>query len=368
MTDLDLSSLVTNAFLRLRRRGFNLGVSEHLAALALVEEDGFATSSDQVKTFLKLLWCNSRSERSQFDPVWNDVLAEEIAIQSTTAETSDRSESHSSPPLSPPPTTLPKIETIEEDISLDILESTPDIAAQPVRAPFTPAEVENPTDLNAYWPVSRRSMSYTWRYLRRPVAAGPATILDVQATVTAVARQGFYLSPVLQRSDRNQAHLVLLIDQNGSMMPFHRFTRDLVETASGNGSLTADQVAVYYFHNIPADFLYRDVFLTQPVDLSTVLSNIDGDTSVLVVSDGGAARGYRRLERIRATTGFLLKLWRATNLIAWLNPMPRDRWEGSSADIMANIIPMFQMDDDGLSNAIDVVRGQPLQPLQAFEL
>ena len=89
---------------------------------------------------------------------------------------------------------------------------------------------------------------------------------------------------------------------------------------------------------------------------------------VRVVSDGGAARGYRRLERIRATTGFLLKLRRATNLIAWLNPMPRDRWEGSSADIMANIIPMFQMDDDGLSNAIDVVRGQPLQQLQAFGL
>ncbi|MGG6240726.1 VWA containing CoxE family protein [Nodosilinea sp. AN01ver1] len=370
MTDLDLASLVTNAFFRLRRRGFNLGISEHLAALAVVEE-GFATSVDQVKTSLKLLWCESRSERSQFEPIWDDVLSEAIAVQSTPVGLADAPNSQP-PPTSPtPPPALPNI---QEDLSapqldgLDSLQAVPDMAAQPVRAPFTPAEVENPTDLSAYWPVSRRSMSYAWRYLRRPVAAGSATILDVDATVSAVARQGFYLAPVLQRGDRNQARLVLLIDQNGSMMPFHRFTRDLVETASGSGSLPADQVSVYYFHNIPTSFLYRDAFLTQPVDFNTVLANLDSDTSVLVVSDGGAARGHRRLDRIRATTGFLLKLRRTTNLIAWLNPMPRDRWKGSSADIMANIVPMFQMDDDGLSNAIDIVRGQPLQPLQAFRL
>ena len=366
MNDLPLPTLVTFAFLRLRRRGFNLGVSEHLAALALVEGE-FAVGVDQIKTALKLLWCDSRSERSQFDPIWEDALAEAAAAQpgSTTSGEIE-------PPTttSPPPalSTLQNNESLPQPDTLDVPQPSTDIAAQPVRAPFTPAEVEDPTDLKAYWPVSRRAMSYSWRYLCRPVVAGPPTVLDVAATVEAATRQGFYLSPVLRRGDRNQARLTLLIDQNGSMMPFHRFTRDLVETASGNGSLTTDQVAVYYFHNVPADFLYRDVFLTQPVGLSTMLSNIDGDTSVLVVSDGGAARGYRRLERIRATTGFLLKLRRATNLIAWLNPMPRDRWEGSSADIMANIIPMFQMDDDGLSNAIDVVRGQPLQQLQAFGL
>lgn len=361
MSDPDLSALVTCAFLRLRRRGFNLGVSEHLAALALVDGN-FAVSVDQVKTALKLLWCDSRSERSQFDPIWEDALMEAAAAQTGSTELEEIAP-HSSSTTAPPPalSTLQNDDPLPQPDTLEVPQSSTDMAAQPVRAPFTPAEVEDPTDLNAYWPVSRRSMSYSWRYLRRPTVAGPPRILDVAATVEAVTRQGFYLSPVLKRGDRNQARLVLLIDQNGSMMPFHRFTRDLVDTASGDGSLTADQVAVYYFHNIPAEFLYRDGFLTQPVALATVLASIDSDTSLLLVSDGGAARGYRRLERVRATAGFLLKLQRATNLIAWLNPMPRDRWEGSSADIMANIVPMFQMDDDGLSNAIDIVRGQPLK-------
>jgi hypothetical protein len=52
-----------------------------------------------------------------------------------------------------------------------------------------------------------------------------------------------------------------------------------------------------------------------------------------------------------------------TPLIAWLNPMPRERWAGSSAQVIANLLHghMFQMDPDGFSNAIDVVRGQPFR-------
>jgi uncharacterized protein with von Willebrand factor type A (vWA) domain len=61
----------------------------------------------------------------------------------------------------------------------------------------------------------------------------------------------------------------------------------------------------------------------------------------------------------------LLKLRQVTNLMAWLNPMPAERWDGTSADILANIVPMFEMDEDGLSNAIDIVRGQPLQHLHS---
>jgi hypothetical protein len=40
--------------------------------------------------------------------------------------------------------------------------------------------------------------------------------------------------------------------------------------------------------------------------------------------------------------------------------MPADRWPGTSAQIIAHLAPMFQMDPDDFSNAIDVVRGQPL--------
>ncbi|MDA0265491.1 MAG: VWA containing CoxE family protein [Cyanobacteria bacterium] len=361
----DLSALVTQGFRRFRRSGFDLGVQEYLSALALVRGD-LVRQPEGLKSALKLLWCSSRSHRSQFDPIWEEVLA---AFAKTQAPPFPGQVGRPAPATALPPTHQPEQPTAEPEPRPQpdsaVGQAETDLAIQPVRAPFTPAEVEDPTDLTAYWPVSRRSMSYGWRYLRRPMAQGAATLLDVEATVQAVARDGFYLTPVLRRREQNQARLILLIDQNGSMMPFHRFTRDLVETASGDSGLQAGQCVTYYFHNSPGEFLYHDGFLTQPVASAALLAGIDSDTSVLIVSDGGAARGYRRLERIQATTGFLLKLRRVTNLIAWLNPMPAARWEGSSADIMANIVPMFEMDEDGLSNAIDIVRGQPLQHLHS---
>lgn len=362
---LDLSELVNQALRRFRRRGFDLGIQEYLSALALVRSQR-VTQPDALKSALKLLWCSSRSHRSQFDPIWEEVLAS-VAKRPRPpfpGKTSRQPLNTKSSPMDSGD--LPQPETPSNpQTDLELVQAEADVAVQPVRAPFTPAEVEDPTDLAAYWPVSRRSMSYTWRYLRRPIAMGAATVLDIEATVQAAARDGFYLAPVLQRREQNQARLVLFIDQNGSMMPFHRFTRDLVETATGEGTLPEGQCVPYYFHNQPGDFLYQDAFLTQPIALSKVLAAMDSDTSTLIVSDGGAARGYRQLSRIQATTGFLLKLRQVTNLIAWLNPMPTERWDGTSADIIAKIVPMFEMDEDGLSNAIDIVRGQPLQHLHS---
>jgi hypothetical protein len=169
---------------------------------------------------------------------------------------------------------------------------------------------------------------------------------------------------VLRQREVNRAQLLLLIDQNGSMMPLHQFTREVVETALYESGLPDGHVSACYFQNVPADYVYQDIFLTQPIELEAVLATCDSNTSVLVVSDAGAARGYRRLERIRATVRFLSRLRYTTQLCAWLNPIPIDRWQGNSAEMIANLVPMFQMDNDGLSNAIDVIRGLLVQPAQ----
>ena len=134
-----------------------------------------------------------------------------------------------------------------------------------------------------------------------------------------------------------------------------RFTRDLAETALDDSRL--EQVEVVYFHNVPGEYLYGDAYLTRPVKQEEVLSRCTNETSVLIVSDAGAARGCRRLPRIQATTEALFQLKQRSSLIAWLNPMPQARWTGASAQIIAHLAPMCQMDQDGLSRAIDIVRG-----------
>lgn len=355
MSSFNAQDLITRAFMSLRQSGFKLGVGELLAARETVA-GGFGETEEELAQTLKVLWCHSRSQQTQFDPIWQSLQVtptpkspEKTPPKQSNPET--HQETEEPPEITPPPPQETVVEPKPE----------PELSTLPIRAPFTPAENEDTSALQTYYPISRRSLVYNWRYLRRPVADGPLNVMDINATIEQVTRQGFYLAPVYRRQERNNAHLLLLLDQNGSMTPFHRFERDLVETALYESGLEQEKVNIFYFHNVPAASVYKDLYLTEPIPLETVLASCDNQTSILIVSDAGAARGYRELKRIRATTSFLFKLKQYTSLIAWLNPMPEERWIGSSAEIIANLIPMYEMDNNGLSNAIDVVRGQPLQ-------
>lgn len=359
MSGFDAQTLIKRAFVRLRQKNFVLGVGEYLAALQACE-GGFGDDADQLKETLRLLWCTSVAEQSQLDSGWQSLVVSAKPADS-------RSEREDSPQQDQTIQPRSKPEPVQQDTKSVRQEIVPDqpreaelseLSSVPVQAPNAVSSEAN-TMLQAYYPISRRSMVYGLRYLRRPVADGPADQLDVEATIAQVTELGVYLSPVYARRERNDAQLLLLIDQNGSMMPFHRFTRDLVETALQESPLLPTNVNVFYFQNVTTASLHKNPFLTDPIPLQEVLSACDVDTSVLVVSDAGAARGYRQRERIRSTTRFLRQIKRHTSLLAWLNPMPSSRWLGSSAEIIANLVPMFQMDNDGLSNAVDVLRGQP---------
>lgn len=351
--------LIIRTFTSLRQRGFKLGVGELFAAKQAVE-GGFGETPEALAETLKILWCNSPSQQSQFDPIWQTLLA---SLPRKSTEKIPPKEPPSQTPqqrVEPPPETSPP----PPQKNVTEIQPEPEVASLPVRAPFTPVENEDASALQAYYPITRRSMVYNWRYLRRLIADGTPDVLDIETTIEQSTRQGFYLSPAYRRRERNHAHLLLLVDQNGSMTPFHQFSRDLVETARDESPLQTENVNVFYFHNVPGSSVYKDLYLTEPISLQRVLSSCDNQTSILIVSDAGAARGYRELKRIRATTSFLFKLKQYSSLIAWLNPMPESRWLGSSAEIIANLVPMYEMDRTGLSNAIDIVRGQPLPHLE----
>lgn len=361
MSAFDPQELVLQTFLQLRGSHLKLGIGEYKAAVQAIA-GGFCDDLESLEDSLKLLWCHSLRDQSQFDSVWQSVQAQVEARRRRKPPFPGFHRAHTNPQAS-----LENLVQEQEEQRLPNPEiqrekrPEPEIGALPVQAPTLFMEEEDPTTLQAYYPLSRRSLVYNWRYLRRLVADGPRVILNVQATIQQVTRQGFYLAPVYGRRERNDARLLLLIDQNGSMTPFHHFTRDLVETAQQDSGLDPDNVRVFYFQNVPAGSVFKDAYLTQPLPMADALADCDGRTSVLMVSDAGAARGYRMRDRVRGTTRFLHQLKRYTSLLAWLNPMPQTRWIGSSAEIIAHSVPMFQMDNEGLSNAIDVVRGQPLK-------
>jgi uncharacterized protein with von Willebrand factor type A (vWA) domain len=354
MKEVQAKPLLLDLFHRLRRAGADLGIGELLAAYRAVDERWGGGDSEALRQLGRLLWCKSLQEAADFEEIFDVAMAARALLRAETplpevdkepvASPPTPEQTPTEPPPSAPPTEPPRNGT--------------ELTALPLRTPPQPQLPEAGEELRAYWPVSRRSMIYTWRYLRRPVKDGPRNVLNLAATVEQTARRGLFLEPVYERLETNRAHLVLLLDQGGSMVPFHRFTRDLSETACEEGPI--GQVDVAYFRNVPTGSLYRDPHLTEPLALDDALAGCSPDSSILLVGDAGAARGYRNLQRVRASTKLLVDLKRMTTLIAWLNPMPRHRWSGTSAELIAHLVPMFQMDPDGFSNAVDVLRGQPL--------
>lgn len=207
-----------------------------------------------------------------------------------------------------------------------------------------------------FFPITRRQMKQRWRYLRRFVREGAPTEVDIDATIRRVGQQGLLLEPVLVPNRINRTELILLIDQDGSMVPFHSLSQRLIETAVQGGRL--GNASVYYFHNCPTDYVYHDPVHQEAVAIDDFLAQLNPRTAVLIFSDAGSARGSLNSRRRRVTKMFIDDLKQHVRYVAWLNPMPRSRWAGTTAGDIANLTPMFEISRQGLDGAIDVLRGR----------
>lgn len=400
-----LVSQVTLLFEQLRRvADLPLGVADYQLMLrALQRGHGRNTPQDPhaLRRLCHLVWANSPIEQAIINAYFDRTVT-----TSTLA----------APPDAPPPTdtAVPTAEPDEEtpppQPKPKLSEPTPPPLQGEAARPSTPARrklppvpATSPGDLlldatpallvqtedrevalqqyllvNEYLPVTRRQMKQSWRYLRRPRREGPPVELDIEATIAKISQDGFFLTPALRPRRVNKAGLLLLIDQEGSMAPFHVLARRLQETAVEAGKL--GRTDIYYFHDCPPPLrgaplptaanpyrqhqLYRHEQLRAARPATEIVADFYGlETSALIFSDAGAARGDWDETRIEHTALFLYQLKTlGIEHIAWVNPMPEERWANTSAAAIARMLDMFSLDRHGLYQAIDVLRGRARRP------
>lgn len=203
--------------------------------------------------------------------------------------------------------------------------------------------------------VPLRSLVIIWRRYRAAMRAGPKVDLDVAATVAEQCRRGYLAEPVLVPARRNQARLVLLIDVSPSMQPWEEFSQTLVESLK-QGRLGRD--AVYYFHNSPHARLYGSATLSDPFTLEEALQRHESST-LMLVGDAGAARGARNAARAEETAAFWKAVRERWHPAVWMNPMPRARWAGTTAEAVSRLpgLTMLELSEERLVTAVDVLRG-----------
>jgi uncharacterized protein len=347
--------LLLRLFRQLRADGLCLGIAELLAARQALAAGLGGDGETALRRLLRLLWCTSQAQNDELDDLLHRLLLE---LEEPGAHAPEPLPPCDPPPAPGQPQERPQPEMLDAP-PVPIPRPAPAIMPQPVRSPELPAPAGSDPGLALYTPVSRRAMAYSWRYLRRPVKDGPCDRLDLDATVERAARLGYLDRPVLGRRITDHGHLLVLVDQGGSMVPFHRLTRDLVQTAEESVlSHAGRRVDIAYFHNVPPKQVYLDAHRTRLVALDELLQGCTHESGVLVVSDAGAARGGRSSQRFAATARILVQIKQRGGGLAWLNPVPEDRWPGSTAALIRAIVPMFAMNEDGFGNAVDILRGQ----------
>ena len=152
---------------------------------------------------------------------------------------------------------------------------------------------------------------------------------------------------------RQKSRLLVLVDRQGSMTPFTLLIKAIVHSLSEEK--LSDRTCFYYFHDCPEEFLYRDSHLFNAVPTASVLDKQAKESSVLIISDAGAARGFYDQERVADTKLFIEIISRYTSRYAWLNPMPQNRWQGTTAQDIANMISMFPLNCEGLNDAVNIL-------------
>jgi uncharacterized protein with von Willebrand factor type A (vWA) domain len=353
--------VLTGVFLHLRRQGLPLGPRDFLDALRAFRKGFGLNDRAQLLWLCQTLWARSEEEGRQialFFAAFPPPTPQEVetarkgllgaeaegawAVETGPASAAAGKALPASPPHSGPKTVVhfaaggqPGLPLPRPKIELNFSE------------PF----VLNPSPL-----IALRYLIIAWRRYRVPMRTGPRTELDIPATIDDQSRSGRSAAPVLIAPRRNLARLTVLADASPSMLPWRSFA-ELLSQSLKQGQL--HDAASYHFSNLPEDTLYRTVRLTRPLPLAEAENRHRG-TPLLIFGDGGAARGYRNRERMADTRALLARWSRIWRPIVWLNPMPRERWKGTSFEVAvaAPTVACLPLGEAELIRAVDVLRGR----------
>jgi uncharacterized protein len=212
--------------------------------------------------------------------------------------------------------------------------------------------------------LDTRQVSVALRRLRRLAKDGAATELDVDATIDKSAKEGGEIELVFSAPRHNRVKLLLLTDVGGSMDPHARVCEQLFSAAHQASHFKAFDA--YFFHNCPYGRLYQDIWEGQGPQTSEVLKKIDHTWTVVFVGDAWMSpyelthqSGAISYWEQNPVTGleWLKRFTEKTDKTAWLNPESRAVWEAPSVRLVRSLFPMFPLTLDGLTEAVDHLRG-----------
>lgn len=216
-----------------------------------------------------------------------------------------------------------------------------------------------------------RQLGAALRRLRRLARDQGPEELDLEETIDKSAKNAGEIELVLRPPRKNRVKLLLLMDVGGSMDP-HADTCERLFSAAHQAT-HFQAFRHYFFHNCVYDRLYTDISRYQGPRTDDVLKQIDRSWTLVIVGDawmgpyelGAEAGGLAWGASASRTSGieWLKRLAERPKASAWLNPEPRRIWNAPTVAVIRRVFPMFELTLDGLSAAVEHLRGaRPIQP------
>ena len=364
-------------FRDLQKQGFQLGIPEYQLFFQLLRTGNAFRDKEGTLRLLKTIWYKPNQSLNVFselfEKAWKKELSRGVKLNeakdfNVSRSVGDSFSSKSTPTTeSIPPTDIEK--QTEEDVGAnEFAEALPPTQEESItismNAPGFKESLLNENLENAaqflftgsHLAMSDRQVKQSIQRIHHRVTKGFTDEIDIQATVESITQRGFLEAPIFVPKLKNGAILLVLADNMGSMVGFSFLVNKVIEVAQ-NANLK--DIRPWYFYNVPGDHLFEDSKHKKGKKREQIFQERYGqEFAVMIISDAGAARGGYNQDRIDSTNKFLRELSHYTNNIAWLNPMPRNRWKNTSAQAIAESVKMFEADRNGIIRIVKVLRGK----------
>lgn len=207
--------------------------------------------------------------------------------------------------------------------------------------------------------LGTRNIKVALRRLRRFAREGAAEELDMDATITSTARQG-WLDIHMRAERRNAVKLLLFLDVGGSMDPYIKLCEELFSAATSEFK----NLEFFYFHNCLYEGVWKDNRrrFAERTPTWDLLHKFGHDYKIVFVGDaamspyeithpGGSVEHFN--EESGAT--WMQRVTHTYPAAVWLNPSKQEYWGYSqSTKIMQQLMDerMYPLTLDGLDQAM----------------
>lgn len=189
--------------------------------------------------------------------------------------------------------------------------------------------------------------------------------LDVDKTIDETCDNGGMLKLAYEKPRKNTVKVLLLIDSDGSMLPYSRLCNRLFQAVRKSNHFK--DLQVYYFHNAIYDNLYTTprCKIRDSVETEWVFNKLDSDYKVIFVGDAAMAPselyrpgGNAIIGLFNRETGmeWFQKFKKRFKKQIWLNPISKSSWEytygAHTIHDIGQVFPMFELTLDGLEAGI----------------